>query len=89
MKNFKQNKTIGSSTTDNIIPYNECIKEFKNRKEQTTTSPSGRYLGHHESLLKLDGTQHSEEEPDFGERMMKLHHTIISTALINESLFHR
>ena len=65
MKTLKQNKTSVNSTTNNIIPYNEYIEGFNNWKEQTTTSPSGRQLGHHQSLLKPNGTQYSEEEPDF------------------------
>ena len=49
MKNLKQNKTIVNSTTNNIIPYKEDIERSKNWKEHTTTSPSGRHLGHHKA----------------------------------------
>ena len=88
-EHLKQNKTIVNSTTNNIIPYKEYIEGFKNWKEQRTTSPSGRHLGHHKSLLKLDGTLYFDEEPDFGERIMKLHHRITSTTLLNASPLHR
>ena len=89
MKNLKQNKTNINSTTNNITLYKEYIEGFKNWKEQTTTSPSGRHLGHHKSLLKPDGTQYSDEEADFEERMIKLHHTITSIALLNAPPLHR
>ena len=73
MKDLKQNKTIVNSATKNISPYKYYIEGFKNWKEQTTTSPSERHLGHHQILLKPNGIQYSEEKPDFGERMMKLY----------------
>ena len=46
-------------------------------------------MGHRQSLLKLDETKYSEEETDFGERMMKLYHIITSIALLNASPLHR
>ena len=88
-KNLKQNKTIVNSATNNIIPYNEHIEGFKNWKEQTTTPPSERHLIHYQILLKPDEAQYSEEEQDFGERMMKLHHTIASIVIIHTSPLHR
>ena len=88
MKNLKQNKIIDNSTTNNIISYNEYIEGFKSWKKQTTSSPSGRHLGYHQSILKPDGIQYSEEELDFGDRIMKLHHTITSIALLNSSPLH-
>ena len=89
MEKLKQNKTIVNSSTNTTIPYKEYVEGFNNWKEKTTTSPSGRHLGHHKCLLKPDGNQYSKEEPDFGERMMKLHHTITTTSLFNASPLHR
>ena len=88
MKNLKQNKIIDNSTTNNIIPYNEYIEGFKSWKKQTTASLSGKHLGYHQSILKPDEIQYSEEELDFGDRIMKLHHTITSIALLNSSPLH-
>ena len=89
MQKLKQNKKIVNSRTNTTIPYKKYVEGFKNWKGKTTNSPSGRHLGHHKCLLKPDGNQYSKEEPDFGERMMKLHHTITSTALFNASPLHR
>ena len=89
MQKLKQKNTIVNSPTNITIPYKKYVEGFKNWKEKIPTSPSGRHLGHHKCLLKPDGNQYSKEEPDFGERMMKLHHTITSTALLNASPLHR
>ena len=85
MKNLKQNKTIVNSPTNTTIHYKEYVEGFRNWKEKTTTSPSGKHLGHHKCLLKPDGNQYSKEELDFGEIMMRLHHTITPIALLNAS----
>ena len=58
-------------------------KGFRNWKEKTTTSLSGRHLWNHHSLLTPDGVQYSKEKEDFSERMWRLHHKIISIALLN------
>ena len=89
MQNLKQNNTIVKLPINTIISYNEYVEGFKNWKKKTTTSPSRRHLGHHKHLLQPDGIQYSKKEPDFGERMMKLHHTIASTTLLNASPLHR
>ena len=89
MKKLKQNKKIVNLPTNTTIPYKEYVEGFKNWKEKTTTSPSRRHLGHHKCLLKPDCNQYSKEEPDFGEKMMKLYQPITPTALLNTSPLHR
>ena len=89
MKKLKQNKKNVNLPTNTTIPYKEYVEGFKNWKEKTTTSPSRRHLGHQKCLLKPYGNQYSTEEPDFGKIMMKLHHTITITALLNASPLHR
>ena len=89
MKNLNQKNKIIKSSTNTTIPYKEYVEGFKNWKEKTTTSPSGRHLGHHKILLQPDETQYWKEETDIGEKMMKLHYTITSTALLNVSPLHR
>ena len=49
------------------------------------TSPSGRHLGHHHSLLAPDNNQYNENKEKFSDRMWKLHHSITSIALLNET----
>ena len=69
LKKLKQNKEIVSTKTNNNIPFNEYKKGFKKWKESTTTSPSGKYLGHHHSLLAPDGTQYNKDKENFSDRM--------------------
>ena len=89
LTNLKQNKEIISTTTNKFIPLNEYKQGFKKWKESTTTSPSGRHLGHHHSLLSPDGNQYNKNKEDFSDRMWNLHHSITSIALLNEKPLHR
>ena len=41
------------------------------------------------NVTRVSNSVDSKAEPDFGERMMKLHHTITSTVLLNASPLHR
>ena len=50
-------------------------------KESTTTSPSGRHLGHHHGLLSPDSTQYNRDKED---KMRHIHHNMTSIALLNE-----
>ena len=89
LKSLKRNKEIISTERENVIPLKEFKSGFKNWKEATTTSPSGRHLGRMHSLLKPDGIQYSDGFQDFSDRMLSLHHTITSTALLNSSPLNR
>ena len=72
------------TNNNNNIPFNEYKQGFKKWKESTTTSPPGRHLGHHYSLLAPDGTQYDKEKEDFSDRMWHIHHNITSISLLNE-----
>ena len=89
LKSLKRNKEIISTEKENVIPLEEFKSRFKNWKEATTTSPSGRHLGHMHSLLKPDGTPYSDEVQNFNDRMLSLYHIITSTALLNSSPLNR
>ena len=89
LKKLKQNKEIISTTTNKSIPLNEYKEGFKKWKESTTTSLSGRDLGHHHSLLSPDGNQYNKNKEDSSDRMSNLHHSITSIALLNEKPLHR
>ena len=66
---LKQNKEVVSTTTNKHIPPKEFIKGFKKWKESTTTSPSGRHLGHHRSLLSSSGNKYNKDKENFSNRM--------------------
>ena len=85
LKKLTQNKEIISTTTNKFIPLHAYKQDFKKCEEATTTSPSGRHLGHHHSLLSPDGNQYNENKEDFSERMWNLHHNIASIARLNGS----
>ena len=59
-------------------------KDLEKWKESTTTSPSGRHLGHHHSLSSPDGTQYNKDKEDFSDGMWHILHNITSIALLNE-----
>ena len=69
VKNLKQNKEIISTTTNKFIPLHAYKQDFKKCEESTTTSPSGRHLGHHHSLLSPDGNQYNETKEDFSPQL--------------------
>ena len=67
------------------IPLDEYKRGFKVWKEVTTKSPSICYLGRHHALLDPDGFHHKKDKETFCERMWRLYHNIITTALLNGS----
>ena len=89
LNSLKQNKEIISTEIEEFIPLKEFKSRFQNWKEATTTSPSGKHLGHMHNLLKSDGTQYSYKVQDFSDRMVSLHHTITSTSLLNSPPLNR
>ena len=65
IQQLKKNEEILKSPTVNFISLEDYKSGFKKWKESTTTSPSGRHLGHHHSLLVPDGVHYEEEEQNF------------------------
>ena len=59
-------------------------KDLKKWIKSTTTSPLGRRLSHHHSLLSSYGTQYNKEREDFSDRMWHNHHNMTSIALLNK-----
>ena len=55
---------------------------YKQWKERTTISPSGRHLGHYHALFVPDG---EEKERTFTEEMWIIHYDITNIALLNET----
>ena len=66
---LKRNKTIITSNKNKTISLNEFKKGYKIWKEGTTTSPSGRHLGHHHALLAPDGVQYDDSNTNFADTM--------------------
>ena len=54
-------------------------------KGKTTTSPSGRHIGHHHSLIVPDGVHYEYEKNNFSNNMWNIHHQITPIALKNET----
>ena len=71
LESLTRNKEIIKFSQQQTIPLDEYKKGFRNWKEKTTTSPSGRHLGHHHSLQTPDGVQYSKEKEDFSKRASK------------------
>jgi hypothetical protein len=57
------------------------ITKLRNWSEQTSTSPSGRHLGHYKCLLVKDYHDYPDNDPDPGENIMKLYYQIATSAL--------
>ena len=73
-----------STKTNTNIPFNEYKQGFKQWKESIKTSQLEMNLGHHHSLLALDGTQYNKDKEDFSDRIWNIHHNRTSIALLNE-----
>jgi hypothetical protein len=46
--------------------------------ESTTTSPSGRHLGHYKCLFANDHYEYTDDNPGLNEKIMKVYHEIAS-----------
>ena len=84
LQQFKRNKTIITSNKNKTISLNEFKKGYKIWKEGTTTSPSGRHLGHHHAILAPDGVQYDDSNTNFVDTMWCIHNNITNIALLNE-----
>ena len=82
LTNLKSNDTTLAKQTG-IIPLEDFKAGYKKWHERTTTSPSGRHLGHYHALLAPDGNDYSESK-NFSDTMWQIHHSITNIALLNE-----
>ena len=76
--------TCKVATELDLIPYYISEKEFKHKikvwRETTTTSPSGRHLGHYKTLFtKMPSTQEVDEpgQPSFADKQAFIRHSIL------------
>ena len=66
---------------NNKIRLNEMKHSFTKCKEQTTTSPSGRYLGYYKSLLVSGGKDNNGEMAALSNDILTMYNVIINSAL--------
>ena len=70
-----------------LIDLDSFRKSIKKWRESTSTSPSGRHLGHYKSLLSIDSfsSKYTEDDPDPGSEILEtIYH--IATAAFNSGL---
>ena len=82
LMNLKRKKIKGKINNKGIIPLSEFKKGYKKWKGHTTTSPSGRHLGHYHALLTPDG---EVKEGIFSEDMWRINNGIMNIALLNDT----
>jgi hypothetical protein len=68
---------------ESSITFNEFKATFAKWNEKTTTSPSGRHLGHYKCLLRPDNcdTLYDEQYDDPKDRIMKVYFDIVDIAI--------
>jgi hypothetical protein len=60
----------------------EFAKGFKKWSESTSTSPSGRHLGHYRCLMVDDGyDRYTDEDPEPSDSIMGVYHRVATAAL--------
>ena len=82
LTNLRSNDTTLAKQTG-IIPLEDFKAGYKKWHERTTTSPSGRYLGHYHALLAPDGNDYSESK-NFSDTIWQIYHSITTITLLNE-----
>lgn len=64
-----------------LLTFETFVSAIKKWKESTSTSPSGRHLGHYKSLLAIDSKscKYTKENPDPGPELLRvLYHIAVS-----------
>jgi hypothetical protein len=74
---------------DSEVTIDEVKLAFKNWKETTATSPSGRHLGHYKALFAPDGIDHSAEEETQGDQIMSIYVKLLNLAIQSSYSMHR
>jgi hypothetical protein len=63
------------------IPISDFAKGLKRWAEGTSTSPSGRHLGHYRCLFADDEFEYTDEDSDPGPKIRGVYHNIATAAL--------
>ena len=69
-------------TLSDLLTYEKFHTTIKKWNEATSTSPSGRHLGHYKSLISLDSysSKYTEEDPDPGPAILMVLYQIAASA---------
>ena len=82
---LQQMKRRTNNTIPDIITKEEMMTKYKLWREQTTTSPSGRHLGHYKALIgKHTYDKNSEGAQTFEEKQQQIinvHHSMLNYAI--------
>ena len=80
-KEMKKTEKPLLNKVKNKISLDEMTYAFTKWKERTTTSPSGRHLGHYKALTVSDGEDNNEVMKAFSFEMLSSYNVIINAAL--------
>jgi Reverse transcriptase (RNA-dependent DNA polymerase) len=73
---FKELSKSNNATVNEVISLEDFKDAMRRWKETTSTSPSGRHLGHYISLL----TKIGDDTDELGEKILSLHHKMLNIA---------
>ena len=74
------------------ISPDDMMNRYKNWNEKTTTSPSGRHLGHYHALFRPFKYNNEEEKEELERKrnvIIQLHHTMLMIAIKNGFVYKR
>ena len=74
---------------DTTLTLQDVKDGFRIWAERTSTSPSGRHLGHYKTLLAPTGLPPDSKDPivGFGDRMMSIHTKLLNLAILTGYCF--
>lgn len=84
---MQQRKEIKST-----IPVEDMMNHYKKWRETTTTSPSGRHLGHFHALFRafsFENAKDKEKIEEMRQEIIILHHAMLMIAMKNSFVYER
>ena len=88
LKIFRTNK----SELDIVVTKDKMMNKYRKWKEVTSTSPSGRHLGHYHALFRPFKSETPEEKETLEtqrEDIIKVHFHMLKIAAIHEHVYKR
>lgn len=72
-------------TYNNLITFDGFSKAISKWREATSTSPSGKHLGHYKSLLSIDSfaSQYTDADPDPGSSILEVLYQVAASAFMS------
>ena len=74
------------------LTVEDMMNRYKTWRETTTTSPSGRHLGHFHALFRafsFDNAKEKEKIEEMRQEIIILHHTMLTIAMKNSFVYER